>query len=57
MKCPNCGSSDLLGLYAAFWAVIDEHGDSVKGFEHLSSETEITSARMCVDCDHEFEFE
>ena len=55
--CPMCGNSRLLGLYAAFWAEVDEDGNPTKQFSDLSSETEMTQMRSCLNCGHEFEAE
>ena len=54
-SCPKCGSTELLGLFAAFWVKLDSAGEPIGQWRDWQSETEITEKRTCLRCDHEFE--
>lgn len=50
----KCGSANVVGLVAGFWAELDEHGGMKNDFAHHSSDTELGPERMCLDCGHEW---
>jgi hypothetical protein len=53
-RCPKCGSTNILGLVAAFWVRVDENGDPV-GDPSWRTESEVTEQRMCGECGEELE--
>lgn len=52
--CPKCGSHDVAGLVASFWAVLNDNGDIKSEWRQLEAETELTPQRRCYVCDHEW---
>ena len=54
--CPNCGSHNIAGLMASFWAVLENNEPKCQ-WRDLHSETELTEKRNCSDCGHEWDSE
>lgn len=52
--CPKCGSRELSGLVAAFWARLSPSGWYYYPFGDHESDTEIGPERLCRRCGHEF---
>lgn len=56
MNCPNCGSTHIAGLVAAFWVTLDEDGNLKEALiDAVHGNTEIGPERQCSDCNHEWE--
>lgn len=56
--CPQCGSDNLGGLMSSFYVALMDDGVTAAGdWNDWSSESEMTSKRICYECDHEFEFD
>jgi len=53
--CPKCGSHDVAGLVASFWAALDDEGEMKHEWQEYQSATEVTPKRMCFGCEHEWE--
>jgi hypothetical protein len=56
MKCPNCGSTDIAGLMAAFWVGLTD-GVFAGNFGDHCADTEVGTERKCCSCEEEFELE
>jgi len=54
-RCPQCGSANIAGLVASFFALLDDSGQLLDDWRSLESETELTPQRNCADCGHDWE--
>lgn len=54
LQCPQCGSTKLSGLMAAFWVSLTPEETLDGQWSDYEGCTEIGEERLCSDCGHEF---
>lgn len=54
-QCPECGSTAISGLMAAFYVPLNPDGSPAGDWNDWSGETELGVGRMCSKCEYEWE--